>query len=305
MKIYYEENLQDTSFSGSAIALGSFESLHAGHIEIIRKTISCAKEKNIKSIVTIFEKPILKTRDTVCETLNDRLKILKKLGTDIVVIFRFNEEFKNISDVEFFHNILLKKLNVKHIFAGFNYRFGRNAEGTSEKLIKLCDCNNIGIEIVPPVKKGIVISSTHIYDLIKSGNAEEIQSCLLRPYSLTGKIVHGRHIGESLGFPTANIDFPKEKAIISEGVYFGKCYLNSNEYSCIINVGNQPTITKDNTPKIETHILEFNEDIYSSEIKIDFYKKIREIKSFENINELKNQLQKDKEYAKNLIEANK
>ncbi len=301
MRIFYERESDNTLFSGSAVALGSFEALHAGHIQIIKSTVECAEKNNIQSVVTIFKEPVLKTRTKVCETLEDRLKILKKLSVDNVVIFEFDDEFRKMTDTDFFEKIIKQKLGAKHIFAGFNYRFGHNACGNTDTLLNLCSVNNISLSVVPAVKKGIVISSTHIYDLIISGNAKELLACLLRPYSISGKITHGREIGRKIGFPTANIEIPDNKAVIKNGVYLGKCHLEENSFFCIINIGPQPTVTDEFTPKIEVHILDFEGDIYGREIRIDFYERIRDIAVFKNTQELKAQLISDKETAYKLL----
>ena len=298
MQIFYEKNLSNLNINSSSIALGSFESLHIGHMDIIRKTVECAKNNNTKSIVTIFKEPILKLRNTVCETLENRLEILENAKVDYVIIFEFTESFKQLSADEFFRNILVKKLKASHIFVGFNYHFGNKAKGDTTLLEDLCKKTGIKLNVAPPVKTDRIISSTYIYELIESGNIKTLNLCLGRPYSISGIVSKGRQIGNTIGFPTANIDYPTNKKVIKEGVYSGKCHIREKEYASIINVGSQPTVTKNNTPKIEAHLLDFNGNLYGNEIRLDFHDKIRDIIAFDNIEDLKEQLKKDKEFCK-------
>ena len=127
---------------------------------------------------------------------------------------------------------------------------------------------------------------------------------LLRPYSIKGTVISGRNIGNKLGFPTANIDFPENKAIIKQGVYFGLAETDFGTFYTIINVGLQPTVTADHTPRIEAHLIDFDKEIYGRTIKLKFIERFRDIKQFSNITELKKQLIKDKEMAYKMIKAN-
>lgn len=294
-------DIENFSFPKCAVALGSFESLHAGHLKIINETVNCAKVNGIKSLITIFKAPILKTRNLVCETLDERLNIIEKCGIDIVVIFDFNEEFSKIKYDEFFNSYIFKKFNTKFLFTGFNYRFGNKAEGDTEKLAALCKNNNIFLNVIPPVVISKVISSTYVYELINNGDVETLQKILERPYSIVGLVSEGRKIGNKIGFPTANIAYPTGKAIIKDGVYFGTAETIYGKYYAMINVGTQPTVTDENTPKIEAYIFDFNKNIYGQKIKLEFFNYMRKTKKFSNINELINKLDTDKNLAKKLI----
>ena len=302
MQIIYNNDLKNKVFLKTTVALGSFEALHAGHLKIIEKTVACAKSNNLESVITIFKNPILKNRNTVCETLEERLGIIKNTGADTVVIFDFNEEFRTLGYTEFFNKYIIEIFNAKHVFTGFNYRFGNGALGDNDILSFLCKERKIIHDITPPIAFDEIVSSTHIYNLIKKGDAKKLNDLLLRPYSITGAVTTGRKIGHKLGFPTANIEFPENKAILKNGVYFGYAETVYGVSYAIINVGTQPTVSDVNTPKIEAFLLDFNEDIYGEKIKINFLEYIRDIKKFNDINELKNQLNLDKKIAEKLKE---
>ena len=304
MQILNFKDLNKVDFPKTAIALGSFEALHAGHLTIIENTVKCAKENNLKSIITIFREPILKNRVTVCETFQERLKIIESTGADFVVVFDFNSEFKKLEYTEFFYKYIVKIFNASYVFSGFNYRFGYGAIGDVEKLLNLCSECGIVLNVTPPIAFEEVISSTYIHKLITNGDVKELSKVLLRPYSIEGKVISGRNIGNKLGFPTANIDFPVNKAIVKQGVYFGTAETNFGTFYTIINVGLQPTVTEDLTPRIEAHLIDFNEKLYESSIKLNFFEHLRDTKQFGNIDDLKEQLIKDKEQAYKIIKAN-
>lgn len=303
MKIISEKDLKTPLLQKTAVALGSFESLHKGHLKIIKRTVLFAKENGLKSLVSVFRNPVLKEKDFVCETLEERLEILKHLDVDIVVIFDFNDKIRNMDYKSFFKNYIIDKFCAKQIFAGFNYRFGYKALGDTKRLAELCKEHNIGLFVEEPVMEDKLISSTYIHDLIKQGKPDEIIRYLGRPYSITGTVEIGRKIGNEIGFPTANISYPKNKAIIADGVYFGKTYTNGLNYYSIINVGEQPTVTKKHTPKVEVHLINYSGNLYGKEIKTEFLKKLRNQKIFENLEGLKSQLEYDKENALRLAAA--
>ena len=136
--------------------------------------------------------------------------------------------------------------------------------------------------------------------MLESGDAEEIIRYLGRPYSVCGTVENGRKIGSKIGFPTANISYPKNKALIKDGVYFGRTLVDKETFFSIINVGTQPTVTSIKTPKIEVHLIDFCGDLYGKKIKTEFFKKLRSQKNFDNLNALKTQLELDKKQAETL-----
>ena len=275
MQVLNFKDLNNVNFPKTAVALGSFEALHAGHLNIIENTVKYAKENNLRSIITIFREPVLKNRTTVCETFQERLEIIESTGADCVVVFDFNDEFKRLEYFKFFYK-----------FNGFYTNCG------------------IVLNVTPPIAFKEIISSTYIHKLINDGDVRELNKVLLRPYSIKGTVISGRNIGNKLGFPTANIDFPENKAIVKQGVYFGTAETDFGTFYTIINVGLQPTVTEDFTPRIEAHLLDFDKEIYERSIRLKFRERFRDIKHFISITELKEQLIKDKEKAYEIIKAN-
>jgi len=301
--IIYEDNFKETIDDKTYIALGSFDGLHMGHLSLINKTIELAKENNIKSMVFTFKNHPLTVinRDIAPKLIisnDEKTKLLKDLGIDILNYAEFNSKFMKISPEDFICN-LLKHYNAKGFVVGFNYRFGYKNLGDVDLLQSLSEKYNFHIYIVKPVKvNGEVISSSKIRHLISEGDISKANYFLTRPFMLEGRVIKGKQLGRKISFPTINLDYEKSIILPKGGVYFTTIEYNNEKFKGITNIGYNPTV-RDRKLSIETHILNFNKDIYNETVKIFFYKRIRDEKKFESIEKLAEQLSKDKAYAIN------
>ncbi len=281
----------------AAVALGSFDALHKGHMKVISKMVGFARKNGILSIVQLFEKPL---RDERVNLLDKRISLLENIGVDIVVVERFDDEFCSIKYKEFVSDILKNRYNAAKVFSGENYRFGHNAEGDALKLKEECKKYGIETEILPCLKiDDNVISSTAVRTLLKSGDVASASELLERPYEVEGEIIHGRGFGHTIGFPTANISIPENLIIPKDGVYLTKVSLEGKSYAGITNVGAKPTVD-DLEKSIETYISGIDGDLYGKTLKIEFIKRIRNVKKFDDVNALKAQLEEDKKHIKGL-----
>lgn len=294
MKVTNSSELKRYLNKKTAVALGSFDALHKGHVQVIGEANNFAKDNGLLSLVQLVEMPRLAER---VKTLEQRLDILESMGVDIVVIENFTEDFKAVGYKEFVARYLNGVYNAKAVFAGDNYRFGHLAEGDTHKLSKECKKYGIDVFIQPCVELEGVISSSRIRDLVKGGKMEKAFELMSRPYSIRGEVVHGRGIGRSMGFPTANIDIPKNMVIPKDGVYLSRVLFESQEFCGITNVGSKPTVDVSNK-NIETYIAGYDGDLYGETIEIEFLKYLRGIRKFDSLEELKTQLEKDKENIK-------
>lgn len=299
IKQAFKDIIQDETY----IALGSFDGLHKGHISLINKTKELSKETKRKSMLFTFRNHPLsiinkeRTPKLIMDN-NTKLVFLDKLGIDIVCLANFNRVLMEMSRENFIEN-LIQYYNVKGIIVGFNYRFGYKNLGDVSFLSKLS--NKIGFElnIIDDVKyKGETVSSSKIRNLIEEGNIEKANFLLSHPYILCGDVVFGNKIGRTIEFPTINLNYNKKYIIPKGGVYYTNVEYDGFLYKGITNIGYNPTV-HNNKLSIETHILGFSNDIYGKSVKIFFIKRIRDEIKFENINELKNQLKKDKQFANN------
>jgi riboflavin kinase/FMN adenylyltransferase len=227
-----------------------------------------------------------------------KAEILKEEKVDILCFKDFDETFMKLTPKEFIQ-LLVEKYNVKGIIVGFNYKFGYRNLGNIKLLEELKDLFNYKLYIMDKcLYKNDIISSTRIRNAILEGNFIEATEMLTRPYSLCGEVVHGRKIGRTIGFPTANLSINKNYILPKIGVYYTNIKVNNNVYKGITSVGNNPTVNGKKLT-VETYILDFNEDIYGNFIEVSFIKKIRDEKKFNGLEELKNELEQDKNFARN------
>lgn len=295
----FKTKLKDNTF----IALGSFDGLHKGHLTLINKVLELSKSNdNAKSMVNTFANHPLTIVDSskVPKLIMDndtKAEILNELGIDIVNFALFNEELMEMSPEDFILN-MIKCYNAIGIVAGFNYKFGHKNLGDIKLLKKLSEKHNFKLYIINPIEYNeVVISSTRIRNTISNGKIEDANNMLLKPYMLKGKVVEGKKLGRTMGFPTANLNYNDDFIIPQNGVYFTLVKYKENTYKGITNIGTNPTVGINNLT-IETYILDFNDNIYGEFIKIYFINKIRNEQKFNSLADLKYQLKKDKNFAK-------
>ncbi len=300
MIVYRNKDIENISLRNTAVAIGEFDALHIGHIKIINKAVSNAKAMGLKSLIFMFENNpldiVLNTKVKAVNSIDKRIEILEGLGVDIVVISKFDKKIMEISKEEFFDNYLIEKFGAKSISVGFNFSFGRKGEGDTAYLAKRCNDCNIKLDVISEVTiSGKTVSSTRIRELISGGDVETAAVLLDRYFSISGTIVRGNQIGgKRLGFPTANVEMPENNITPKYGVYISRGIIDGKSYPSITNVGDKPTVDKNHTG-IETHIIgaEFGK-LYGKCIEVEFCKYIRKISSFKSVDELINQLEKDK-----------
>ncbi|MDS0524883.1 bifunctional riboflavin kinase/FAD synthetase [Clostridium sp. SHJSY1] len=283
------------------IALGSFDGLHKGHLTLIEKLVDLVKDSKGKSIVYTFKNHprTLINSKSVPKLLLDNFskeEILKEKKVDLVYFEEFTEEFMKKTPEDFV-KYLIEKFKIKGIVVGFNFRFGYKNMGDVKLLNELSLKYNFEVWVMKPCKfDEEVISSTRIREEISNGNLEKVSEMLTREYFLKGTVVYGRQIGRTIGFPTANLEYSKSILLPKDGVYYTNVLLKNIKYKGITSIGNNPTVNG-NTITVETFILNFNGNIYGDEIKVRFIKRIRDNIKFNSINELKDQLNKDKIFA--------
>lgn len=291
--------------ASTAVALGFFDGVHKGHASIISKSKSLATD-GIKSLVYTFDShPSLffNNPTPMISPGKSRINLLESYGVDYVYLQKLDKEFLNISPENFVDKILIEKLGATHVVSGENYTFGKNKSGDSKMLEKLCQERGITYHIVPYSTDGSnIISSTLIRSMLDLGDISSANRMLGRPYSLSGKVIHCREVGSTLGFPTANI-LPVENAKLPmEGVYATTTIVDAASYPSITNVGTAPTFGEENVI-IETHILDFSRDIYSKNITVEFLSLIRKQQKFSSPDELIIQLKKDADLRRELCKV--
>ena len=282
----------------TVVALGNFDGIHKGHQEIINRSVKEAAAAGLKSGVFTFSNhtsTVLKNVPPVKNILyaDEKIRLLESLGVDYMFNIPFTEEILNMSPVEFIDRILVEKFNIKEAYCGFNYSFGYKAQGNPEVLMKEGLARGFGIHVQEAYEiDGIVVSSTYIRQLIEEGRMEECTKFMGRMYSIGGEIVKGNMLGRTIGFPTCNTVVDSTMVTPPNGVYITMCTIDGVRRPSITNVGVKPTVGT-YEKNIETHIFNFDEDVYGKKIRVDFIKHTRDEKKFDGIDALKEQIAAD------------
>lgn len=299
--LIFDNNTFNNENKSSFIALGSFDGLHLGHLSLIEKVKTLAKNNDGNSIVFTFKNHPRKfinpnNKTHLIMTNDEKIEVLKREKVDILAFKDFDDKFMRMMPEDFI-KLICEVYKVKGIVVGFNFKFGYKNLGDVELLKKFQKKYNYELYIIEPCKLGNeIISSTNIRKELIKGNVKKAFKMLSRPYMLSGKVINGKKLGRTIGFPTANLEINKEKVIPAKGVYYTNVEMNGEIFKGITSVGNNPTVNgKELT--VETYILDFDNDIYEKEIRVYFVDRIRDEIKFNNIDELINQLQKDKKYA--------
>lgn len=293
----------------SAITVGTFDGVHLGHRKIIEKLNSIKDSKELRSIIITFEphpQIVLKNRAKdirILTTLEEKLEIFEELKIDITYVINFTRDFANTTAEEFYKNYLIDKIGINDLILGYDHMFGKNREGNFDTLKILSENYHFTVDKVEEYKfEGEHISSTVIRNLLNEGNVKKVSLILGRPYSIKGKVVEGRKLGKGLGYPTANIDISdKFKLIPDIGIYTVSIELDSSLYFGMMSIGKNPTVTDEDIIKCEVNIFDFDENIYGKDIKINFIEYLRNERKFDSLEDLKKQMNCDKEKSLKII----
>lgn len=304
MKIYTPKDLP-LSFE-TVITIGSFDGIHLGHKALFEETKNLARLLNITPAIVSFDphpRMVLfpESNLKLLTTLEEKLYLLSELGIENLILIPFTKAFSELSHDLFVQEYIVDKLKTKGIIVGFNFRFGKNRKGDVDYLNKVAQKYNFIVKTIPPVTlNSVIISSSKIRNLIETGQIEEANELLGRPYFIMGKVIKGKGRGKDLGFPTANIDVPPIKLLPPAGVYAVWVTLNKERLKGALNIGKRPTF-EDKEFAVEVHIFDFNKNIYGETLKIELIKRIREEKKFSSIEELKKQIRKDCELIDQIL----
>ena len=284
------------------ICLGNFDGVHKGHQELIRKTVKLAKENNYASYVISFyphPRSFFNENIQYINSLAEKNKLVSKLGADSLELLSFDQELSSLSAEDFIKNIIYKKLNARILVVGYDFFFGKNRQGDAEFLKEKAGQYGIEVYIIPPVKvANQLVSSTLIREEIQAGRLKEANLLLGYNYQLRAKVIAGKQLGRQIGFPTANLDYHKDKLLPGKGVYAVKVSHKRQEYFGLANIGIKPTVKEDSSLEVEVHLLGFEGDLYGQVLQMEFLDKIRDEKKFSSLEELKEQIKIDREQIK-------
>ncbi len=303
MKVIYGKNQQIEFTKPTGIGLGNFDGLHIAHMALVNTLVSESKQRGLESVLYTFTKHpenIMRKKlfTPMITSVNKKMSLLEITQLDYTYFEEFDEYFSRMSPEVFVRDILVNKLKMRLAVTGFDYRFGYKGQGDGEYLKELGQKYNYKVLTIPKIKiDDDVVSSTLIRKHVKKGDMDSAFKLLGRHYSITGIVERGKRIGNTLGFPTANI-YPEEYLLIpAYGVYATRTLLNGRIYDSITNIGNNPTFNEQKV-SIETYIMDYSEDIYGEDIEVFFLKRIRGEKKFNAVDDLVEQIRKDIESAR-------
>lgn len=295
-------------FSSPSVAIGNFDGVHLGHREILSRTVKSAHDRGKEAVVYTFDPHprivLNKVQDVPrINTEAEREQILEELGIDVLILAEFTPEYASQTPEQFVENTLVEELGVRSLFVGENYRFGKGRSGTAVMLKKTGHELGFTVHVVPSVKVDeVVVSSSEIRKLLLSGEIRRANELLGRPFKIAGKVIHGHSRGKKLGFPTANIK-PEPKLCPPDGVYAVYCILDDDKKNLrpgVMNIGWNPTF-KDRRVSYEAHIMDLDRDLYGQRIEMQIIDRIRAEMTFNNVEELKEQIRKDIKYSREIF----
>ena len=288
------------SYKKSIVTIGTFDGVHIGHKKILEKIIHNSKIHDCESVVlTFFPHPrmILQENSEIklLNTVNEKIELFDNLGLDNLIIHPFDEEFSKLSAEEFVKTILVDQLKIKKIIIGHDHRFGRNRTANIEDLIIYGEKYNFEVEQISAQElNDIAVSSTKIRNSILDGNIELANNYLGYNYYFSGTVTKGKQLGRTINFATANINVIENyKLIPKNGVYIVSSFYNNKIIFGMMNIGNRPTVSGENTTT-EVHFFNFDEDLYDAYLTISVLRRLRDEVKFNSIDDLKKQLEIDK-----------
>ena len=289
-------------------ATGFFDGVHKGHKKVLSLLCEIAAQEGKKSaVITFWPHPrnVLQQQAyslRLLTSLEEKKTLVKSVGVNKFITIPFCKEFSRNTTREFLKDYLKDKYGVSTLIIGYDHRFGHD-KVSHEEMMAIAE--EVGIKIIKVsefVQDSNIISSTKIRNLLQGGDVERANDFLGYRYGLKGVVVSGQKVGRTIGFPTANMKlYEPLKLIPADGVYSVFVEVLGKVYIGICNIGTRPTVGESNERTIETHILDFNEDIYGLDIKLEFVGRIRPEQKFPSLDALKGQLEKDKEFALNLL----
>lgn len=284
----------------TAVTVGKFDGFHLGHQSLISAVLR-EKEKGYSSCVVTFSTDVDAERSMIY-TKKEQQLLCDMLGIDVMAEYLF-EDIKEMSAEQFITEILLKRLQARVVVVGEDFRFGKNRTGDVSLLKNLEETYGYRTVCIPKVEEAKQrISSTGIRDLLAKGAVEEANQLLGRPYAVFGEVLHGKKLGRTLGFPTMNLIPTMEKLLPAYGVYVTRTMVGGRLFDGITNIGRRPTVDSDGSVSVETHLFDYEGDLYGKQVEVRFLHFLRPEKKFSDVEQLKAAMHEDFANAKGVLE---
>jgi riboflavin kinase/FMN adenylyltransferase len=303
MRVYRSLNELPT-IRKAIVTQGTFDGVHIAHKAIISRVKELAKQYNGETVVMTFDphpRMVLSPDDhglKLLTTLDEKILALEKEGIDHLIVIPFTKVFSEQSSLQFIRDIVVNKIGTCVLVIGYDHRFGKNREGSFEHLKEFAPVYGFDVVEIPEQDVDeVAISSTRIRKALEAGDVVMASKYLGRFYELSGQVIKGKQLGRTIGYPTANIRIAdSNKQVPADGVYAVQVFFNNQWFNAMLNMGYRPTVDG-KTHAIEVHIFDFDADLYDQTITLRFVDKLRDEMKFNGLEELKNQLEKDKLHA--------
>lgn len=291
----------------SIVTIGTFDGVHLGHQKIIEQLVATAKRENCHSVLlTFFPHPrMVIQKDNgikLIHTIQERIEVLEKTGLDYLIVHPFDTEFSRLTAFDFVRTVLVNHLNTAELVIGYDHRFGKNREGNFEQLEEYSHMYDFKVNEIPALDvNDISVSSTKIRKALLEGNIKKANKYLGHAFVISGTVVNGKRLGNTIGFPTANLEVAEAyKLIPKKGAYLVRAFLNNEWVYGMMNIGVRPTVEGD-SQTIETHFFDFEGDLYGKKIQVQMLDFLRDERKFDSVNSLKEQLAKDRSKSLTLL----
>jgi riboflavin kinase / FMN adenylyltransferase len=290
------------------VTLGTFDGIHLGHREIIETVVKKAADSNFRSFLITFDphpRKVISKDDKIkllC-SLDEKIEIIKSLGMENIFLVNFTREFSQQSPEEFIQKYIIEGIGVKEIVIGYDHHFGKGRGGNVETLLELGNEKGFDVTAVGEFKIGSdTVSSTKIRNAVLSGDCLTATEMLGRFYSFSGTVVQGDSRGKELGFPTANLKIDDEdKLLPAIGIYAVECIIEEKKYYGLLSIGTRPTFYSQGSIIPEIYLFDFDQNIYDKTITVNLVEKIRDEQKFSSVDELIEQMNKDKKAGQEIL----
>lgn len=289
-----------------ALSLGMFDGVHLGHKYIINELKKVGSENDLETaILTFWPHPrfVFNPNEDLklLNTIEEKKFLMEKYDINNLFVKEFDDEFRNLTGEEFVRQILIEKLNVKYLIIGYDHSFGKNKSGNFELLQKLSIELDFEVEQMEAINiHENNISSTKVRNALLEGNIKEASEMLGYSYSISGTVVHGKKLGRTIGYPTANIETESIKLLPKKGAYIVEVFIQGQQYKGMLSIGTNPTVNGEKLT-VEVYILDFEADIYDEKITVKFRDFLHEEIKFEGLNKLIERLDEDKRLTEEFL----
>jgi riboflavin kinase / FMN adenylyltransferase len=292
------------------LTIGNFDGVHLGHQAMLARLCEMSRELALPAAVLTFEPHPREffapdAAPARLTTLREKLDCLAELGVERVYVVRFDHNFAAMSPDHFVSRLLVENLNVRWLLVGDDFRFGAQRGGDYAQLARAAARFNFQLESMHSISvAGERVSSTSVRDALAQGNFAKAKLLLGRPYTIAGRVAHGKKLGREIGFPTANIALKRKSAPFT-GIYAVKLHgIESVSLPAVASLGVRPTVMAGAEPVLEVHVFDFNADIYGRRVKVEFLHKLRDEEKYPDLETLRRQIERDAEHARQYLKSN-